>query len=158
VTRSDISPATRKLLVATLVVGLLHHTDHVLRVDHSGWPFRADVTPFTYSLAAYPMLLFALFGPPALFWLRWGLLAAGTSFTLFAHVAIESPQMQFAMWAYNRSLEPELAGVRNMCGVQSSEIGYAAVTISMALNVLLVTSTIAMAADRVRRSVEDARM
>jgi hypothetical protein len=60
------------LMIATIAVGLVHHTDHVLRVDHIGWPFRHEVTPFTYSLAVYPILLFALIGPARLFWLlRW---------------------------------------------------------------------------------------
>jgi len=36
--------------------------DHVLRVDHSGWPFRPGVTPFTFSLIVYPVVLPALFG------------------------------------------------------------------------------------------------
>jgi len=145
---NGMSPATRTLLIATTMIGALHHIDHVLRVDHSGWPFRADVTPFTFSLFAYPVLLFAIFGAARLFWLRWGLLLAGTAFTLFAHIAIESPQMQYAMWAFNRSLEPEFAAVRNMCGVTSPTVGAAAVVISMLLNVLLVTSTVAMLADR----------
>ncbi|VXC84113.1 hypothetical protein [Sphingomonas sp. AX6] len=59
------------------MLGILHHIDHVLRVDHSGWPFRDVVTPFTFSLLAYPILLFALLGPRRWFWARWALLAAG---------------------------------------------------------------------------------
>ncbi len=66
-----LSRRSALLIGATIVVGLVHHTDHVLRVDHSGWPFRSDVNPFTFSLLAYPILLFALLGPARLFWLRW---------------------------------------------------------------------------------------
>lgn len=62
----------RRLLygaVALAGLGLLHHADHVIRGDlvvanglnpdwnHSGWPFQADVTPFTASLAIYPLLV-----------------------------------------------------------------------------------------------------
>ena len=62
----------RKLLLAAGVVTLLalaHHTDHVIRGElvadhgldgdwnHSGWPFRASVTPFTASLAVYLLLV-----------------------------------------------------------------------------------------------------
>jgi hypothetical protein len=148
--RTGLEPVTRFLLIATTVVGACHHVDHVLRVDHSGWPFLPQVTPFTFSLTAYPILAFALFGPARLFWLRWSLLFAGAGFTLFAHAMIESPAMQYAMWAYNRSLEPELWSVRNLCGVRSGPLGIAAVIVSMALNVLLVTTAIAMLANGLR--------
>jgi hypothetical protein len=69
-------------LIATILIGLAHHTDHVLRVDHSGWPFHPEVNPFTFSLLAYPILLFALLGPARLFWARWFVLLVGTGFTL----------------------------------------------------------------------------
>jgi hypothetical protein len=148
---NGLAVPTAVMLITTIAVGLVHHTDHVLRVDHSGWPFRPDVTAFTYSLIAYPVLFFALVGPARLFWLRWAGLAAGTAFTLFAHTLIETPQMQFAMWAYNRSLEPQLWGVRNMCGVQSGTIGWIAMIVGMVLNVLLVTSAISMLSDGLKR-------
>lgn len=145
-----LNQTTRRLLFAVFALGILHHIDHVLRVDHSGWPFREVVTPFTFSLFAYPILLFALFGPHRWFWTRWALLAAGMASTLFAHIRIESPQMQYAMWAYNRSLEPELWNIRNLCGVESGFLGVLAVVVSMALNVTLVTAVVAMLADGLR--------
>lgn len=40
-----------------LVFGLMHHVDHVVRGNHSGWPFQAGVTPFTYSLLIYALIL-----------------------------------------------------------------------------------------------------
>lgn len=145
--RTGLRRRTRRLLFAATVAGILHHIDHVLRVDHSGWPFRPDVTPFTYSLAAYPILAFTLFGPARLFWPRWLALLTGTAFTLYAHSLIESPAMQYAMWAYDRSLEPHLWNIRNLCGVRSGTIGVLSVLLSMSLNVLLAVSTIAMLAD-----------
>jgi hypothetical protein len=39
------------------VFGVLHHTDHVIRGNHSGWPFQAEVTPFTFSLLIYALIL-----------------------------------------------------------------------------------------------------
>ena len=42
---------------AALVFGLMHHTDHVVRGNHSGWPFQAEVTPFTFSLLIYALIL-----------------------------------------------------------------------------------------------------
>ena len=40
-----------------VVFGLLHHADHVIRGNHSGWPFQAEVTPFTFSLLIYALVL-----------------------------------------------------------------------------------------------------
>ncbi|MEH3101647.1 hypothetical protein [Sphingomonas adhaesiva] len=147
---NGLAPTTAVVLIAAIAVGLVHHIDHVLRVDHSGWPFRPDVNPFTFSLVAYPILFFALLGPRRLFWWRWAGLAIGTAFTMFAHTRIETPQMQYAMWAYNRSLEPELWDIRNLCGVQSGGLGWIAVIVAMALNVLLVVATIGMLVNGVR--------
>jgi hypothetical protein len=39
------------------VFSVLHHVDHVVRGNHSGWPFRAEVTPFTFSLLIYALIL-----------------------------------------------------------------------------------------------------
>jgi hypothetical protein len=55
--------------VLVTVLALTHHADHVIRGElvsdhgldvrwnHSGWPFRPSVTPFTFSLAVYAILL-----------------------------------------------------------------------------------------------------
>ena len=142
--RSGLDRLTRTLLLTSLLLALLHHTDHVLRVDHSGWPFTARVSPFTFSLLAYPMILFALFGPRSLYWLRWVLLAAGAGFTLYAHSAIESPAMQYGMWADGRSTDPALAHIHNLPGVESSVLGGIAVTVSMALNLVALAATLTM--------------
>jgi len=50
----------RSLLVLGIVVtvfGVLHHVDHVVRGNHSGWPFKEEITPFTFSLLIYALLL-----------------------------------------------------------------------------------------------------
>ncbi len=39
------------------VLAVLHHVDHVVRGNHSGWPFQEAVTPFTFSLLIYALLL-----------------------------------------------------------------------------------------------------
>jgi hypothetical protein len=149
--RSGLSKRTAIVMASTIVVALLHHFDHVLRVDHSGWPFRPDVNPFTFSLLAYPIGLFALFGPKRLFWVRWTLFLIGVAFTIFAHAVIESPAMQFAMWAHNQSIDPRDAGSHNLLGIRSSGLGTAAVLISMTLNVLLVIGCLSMLRDGMRR-------
>ena len=50
----------RRLLAfagAATVFSLMHHADHVIRGNHSGWPFQAEVTPFTFSLLIYALIL-----------------------------------------------------------------------------------------------------
>lgn len=141
---------TALLLLLALALAVLHHADHVLRVDHSGWPFRPDVTPFTFSLLAYPMILFALLGPLRTFWWRWLLLALGAALTVLAHIDLETPAMQFAMWAHGRSLDPDAAGMHNLLGVRSPVLGVAAVVIGMALNVTAVLAAVAMLRDGLR--------
>ncbi len=77
------------LLIAGIGVtffGVLHHVDHVIRGNHSGWPFQQAVTPFTFSLLIYALLL------PGLY-LTWrGRLMAGywlfTALVLFAVVTL----------------------------------------------------------------------
>ena len=44
-----------------VVFSFLHHADHVIRGSHSGWPFQAEVTPFTYSLVIYALILPAIY-------------------------------------------------------------------------------------------------
>ncbi len=54
----------RWLLVAatgTTIFAIMHHTDHVVRGNHSGWPFEEAVTPFTFSLLIYALLLPGLY-------------------------------------------------------------------------------------------------
>lgn len=46
---------------AAVVFSVLHHTDHVIRGSHSGWPFGTEVTPFTYSLLIYALILPAIY-------------------------------------------------------------------------------------------------
>ncbi len=46
-----------RFAVAAMVFSILHHADHVIRGNHSGWPFQEDVTPFTFSLLIYALIL-----------------------------------------------------------------------------------------------------
>jgi hypothetical protein len=45
----------------TTVFGFMHHVDHVVRGNHSGWPFEQAITPFTVSLLIYALLLPGLY-------------------------------------------------------------------------------------------------
>jgi hypothetical protein len=54
----------RALLIQASMVtgfGILHHVDHVVRGNHSGWPFEEAATPFTFSLLIYALLLPGLY-------------------------------------------------------------------------------------------------
>lgn len=128
----------------------MHHTDHVLRVDHSGWPFRPDVTPFTYSLLAYPVVLFALFGPARLIWLRWAGAVVGAVMTVAAHTLVETPAMQYATWAQGYSSDADAFGLPNLLCVSSPALGATAVAVSMALNILTIAASLSMAWDAAR--------
>ena len=54
----------RWLLIAVTAVtifGLFHHVDHVVRGNHSGWPFQEEVSQFTFSLLIYALLIPGLY-------------------------------------------------------------------------------------------------
>jgi hypothetical protein len=57
--------SSRRLLLilasSAAVFSVLHHVDHVVRGNHSGWPFQAEVTPFTFSLLIYVLILPAIY-------------------------------------------------------------------------------------------------
>src|SRR5215207_2462616 len=56
------SRLSKVLLLAAASLGAIHLVDHVLRADHSGWPFLDEVTPFTFfAVAVLPVILFAHF-------------------------------------------------------------------------------------------------
>ncbi len=46
---------------AVTIFCILHHLDHIVRGNHSGWPFQEAVTPFTFSLLIYALLLPGLY-------------------------------------------------------------------------------------------------
>ena len=91
------APALLGLVTLALIFGVGHHVDHLLRGNHVGWPVTPHVTPFTYSLGFYPLILLGLalarrgrVGPA--FWVALG--GAGLLFVGLAHVgplAVERP-------------------------------------------------------------------
>ena len=63
----DEAGLRRRLVVAAAAVtvfGALHHLDHALRGNHVGWPLSDAVTPFTFSLGVYLLLLPGLYLTP----------------------------------------------------------------------------------------------
>jgi len=128
-----LSFAERMTLVTT-GFGFLHHMDHVLRFDHSGWPFKPEVTPFTYSLFVYLViaLVLALRGWPRV---RVGLSLLLFLFPTLAHIFLETPVDQYNTWA-------RLSQV-NLLHVSAPGFGVAAVAITFLLSLLALVTLIA---------------
>jgi len=116
-----------------LVIGLLHHADHILRYDHSGWPFRAEITPFTFSLLVYPAIA-------SLFFIRRKAYRVSIAVILAilligAHTFLETPIDQFNTWAHNSNGSVHAFGHPNLLDVRSPILGIASVILGMILNI-----------------------
>ena len=116
-----------------LVLGILHHMDHVLRYDHSGWPFRLEVTHFTFSLLVY-LAIISLFLINNKFY-RISVSFILAIFLIGAHLFLETPADQFNVWAYNFSDSPNAIGRANLLDVASPIMGLISVILAMTLNV-----------------------
>ena len=130
----------RTLLVlgtSVTVFGVLHHVDHVIRGNHSGWPFQEEVTPFTFSLLIYALLL------PGIYLNVRGRLAAG--YWLF--VALVGLALVFSVHFVGEERE---APIRDIYEVYGSPVsGMLALVILAGLLISLVA--LAVAAFRARR-------
>ena len=135
--RAERAPLTRGeiALLVVLALAVLHHVDHVLRADNSGWPFTPDVTPFTVSLIVYP--IFAL--DFLLLRRRPGVRAVlvGVLFValLVIHTVLETPADQYGTWANGVSSVPHALGRPNLLGVASPILGVLSVVFSALLSV-----------------------
>ena len=96
-TAARFSPAER-LTVATTALAVVHHLDHVLRVDNDGWPFRPEVTLFSYSFLVYAILwpIWRTRGLPSLRIALSGVLALFVGAT---HLWLDTPAAQYITWA-----------------------------------------------------------
>jgi hypothetical protein len=140
------------LMLLCGVLGVLHHTDHVLRFDHSGWPFRDIVTPFTFSLLVYPLLIWAFFLRRGS-WGRFATMLTIFLFTQSAHTFLETPGQQYCVWAYNASCtRGATAGVPNLLGWHSQLMGATAVLLSFALSAALIATCVSLFLDTRRKS------
>lgn len=134
--------AFEKLLIAIVPLGILHHIDHVLRGDHSGWPFRREATAFTFTLLIYPLLAFA-WGMRAKPWVRAAAAGFIAAFVLLAHTLIEPPQQIYGTWAHNRSTDALLYRVdpdhvHNLFNLESPVLGILAAGLAVVLTVLII--------------------
>lgn len=128
---------------AVIAVGLLHHADHALRYDHSGWPVRPDphvtgaglVTPFSYSLLIYPIVLSLFFIRSKAYRISMSLLTL--ALVLATHIFVEPPAHIYRTWAENSSPYGALAGHPNVLNIASPLLGVIAVTWMLLLAICL---------------------
>ena len=146
----------RPFLWAIGAFAVLHHTDHVLRADNSGWPFQPEVTPFTLSLLVYPALLtdYLVRSKP---WLRVGLLSAGLGFLILVHVTVETPADLFYTWATGASTTEHNPGIPNLLETASPAMGFLALAVLALLGTALALTLVlagrqALAGHRFERS------
>ena len=141
------SRRSRVLLEITFVLGVLHLVDHVLRADHSGWPFIDEFTPFTFFAVVFPPIaLFAHFDHSRP-WLRFGLVAFLLVGVMFAHAFLETPGDQYGVWAANASTEPYALGQPNFLNVESPVLGVLAAVEAALLNLFLLAAVVSLFAD-----------
>jgi cbb3-type cytochrome oxidase subunit 3 len=131
----------QKLVLVAIPLGLLHHADHVGRADHSAWPFRPEVGPFTFTLLIYPVLLLA-FRARGRHGVRVASLGVVSLFTLLAHTLIEPPQQIYGTWANNLSTPAPLYSVdpkhmHNLFDVEWPLLGVLAMLLTILLTMLL---------------------
>lgn len=94
---APINGATASLAYAVLAASIntscrLVRTS-ISAVWHPRFAANSAVTPFTFSLLAYPMIIFTLWGPQRKYRYDGAIRAIGTGFTLFARTVVAIPRM-----------------------------------------------------------------
>lgn len=146
-TRQLSRPSRRSalLLLTGAALGLLHQADHILRYDHSGWPFRPELSLFTFS-----WVFFALGLAPLVMrrpWLRLLPVALVLVGVQAAHVFIETPHDQYSVWATGVSHDPGTVGEPNLLGIMSPLLGSLAAGVSIAISVCFLAALTSLTAD-----------
>ena len=142
------------LLWFAIFWAVLHHLDHVLRADHSGWPFNPNVSPFTFSFLAYVLLLTA-FMTARWPWFRVALTAIVFVFIQVAHIFLEPPADQYNTWTQGSSLStPGAIPGSNLVGIESPILGYLSVVLSVLMSLSLLAALVEFTREalRARRS------
>jgi hypothetical protein len=133
------------MLLGVVALAFWHHLDHVLRADNSGWPFTPDVTPFTISLAVYPIFVldFVLLRDRP--WLRVGLVAVLFAALQVTHAIVEPPADQYGTWANRISSVPHALGQPNLLDTASPVLGALSVAVSSLLSVAVLAALVLLA-------------
>ena len=113
-----------------MVFAFVHHVDHVVRGNHSGWPFEPAVTPFTFSLLIYALLV------PGFYLTAKGRLMAG--YWLFTAVL----GLTLLIWVHFVPSRDYEAPIWDIYGVYANPVvGFLAV----AALIMLIASVVALA-------------
>ena len=134
-------------LLAVVALALLHHVDHVLRADNSGWPFTGDLTPFTASLVVYPIFAMDFLLLRDRPWVRVGLVAALFVALQVTHAVFEPPSVQYGTWADGVSSAGHALGQPNLPGVASPLLGAASVAVSGLLSAAVLVALVLLAGE-----------
>ena len=133
------------MLLGVVVLAFLHHIDHVLRADNSGWPFTSDLTPFTISLLVYPIFVLDFLLLRRRPWVRVGLVAILFVALQVTHAIVEPPADQYGTWANRISSVPHALGQPNLLDIASPVLGALSVAVSSLLSVAVLAALVLMA-------------
>ena len=133
------------MLVGVVALAFLHHIDHVLRADNSGWPFTSDVTPFTISLLVYPIFVLDFLLLRDRPWVRVGLVAVLFVALHVTHAIVEPPADQYGTWANGTSAVPHALGQPNLLHTASPILGALSVAISSLLSLTVLAALVLLA-------------
>ncbi|MFL6103448.1 MAG: hypothetical protein ACJ74K_09010 [Actinomycetes bacterium] len=133
------------MLLGVVALAILHHLDHVLRADNSGWPFTPDVTPFTISLLVYPIFVLDFLLLRDRPWVRVGLVAVLFVALQVTHTLVEPPGDQYGTWANGTSAVPHALGQPNLLHTASSVLGALSVAISSLLSLAVLAALVLLA-------------
>jgi hypothetical protein len=130
------------MLLGVVALAVLHHLDHVLRADNSGWPFTPDVTPFTISLLVYPIFVLDFLLLRDRPWVRVGLVAVLFVALQVTHAIVEPPADQYGTWANRISSVPHALGQPNLLDTASPVLGALSVAVSSLLSVAVLAALV----------------
>jgi hypothetical protein len=148
VTTQPAAPSKRRftpgewMLLGVVALAVLHHLDHVLRADNSGWPFTPDVTPFTISLLVYPIFVLDFLLLRQRPWIRVGLVAVLFAALQVTHALVEPPTDQYGTWANGTSAVPHALGQPNLLHITSPVLGTLSVTTSGLLSLAVLAALV----------------
>ena len=133
------------MLLGVVALAVLHHLDHVLRADNSGWPFTPDVTPFTISLLVYPIFVLDFLLLRDRPWMRVGLVAVLFVALQVTHAIVEPPADQYGTWANRISSVPHALGQPNLLDTASPVLGALSVAVSSLLSLAVLAALVLLA-------------
>ena len=144
------------MLLGVVALAFLHHLDHLLRADNSGWPFTPDVTPFTISLLVYPIFVLDFLLLRDRPWVRVGLVAVLFVALQVTHAIVEPPGDQYGTWAKGTSAVPHALGQPNLLDTASPVLGALSVAVSSLLSLAVLAALVRLAREARTNQVQPA--